>query len=241
MSFFSPFIQKANAIVKKDSTEKDHSDESLIVLEGCNQITKWHFPKDIKNCPVHMCDFSCSSNSACRNHFKKIHAKHSICCPECNKPYVSIKPHNFLIHFRKAHPSSQIPFNLDQSTSFTVNKENDDNDDESDNNADDDIITLNGCGITTKWRLPAGCLKCPVLNCQQSFEKRSNLVCHYKENHAKRSILCKICDKPLRVSKNTPTDYINHYNRLHPNHNIPFNFANRIERMKKIIRLKSMV
>ena len=104
------------------------------------------------------------------------------------------------------HPNQELPYGLGKTTNvqmpFKFNGESsssknsdDEDDDNSEKDKDDVVITLNGCGITTKWRPPAGLLKCPVLNCQQSFKARSNLVSHYKENHAKGSILCKICQK----------------------------------------------
>lgn len=246
---FASFIQQAGAIVRKDSTETDDNDEDLIVLEGCNQITKWRFPADTKECPALRCEFTFSTHSACRNHFKKVHAKHSICCPVCKKPYVAFNPRNFLTHFQNAHPHSRMPFKFNEaSSSSTASKDGDndvvDNDDDSDSSkddADEDVITLNAFGIQTKWRIPSGLLKCPVNNCQQDFKTRSTLVSHYKEKHANGSILCKICDKPLRVLKNK-RDYIIHFERLHPNHKIPFDFDIKPRnRRKKIVHLKSMV
>lgn len=244
MIFFISFKHKANAIVKKNSIEEDDNDEDLIVLEGCNQITKWRFPADTKKCPALRCEFSFSTHSACRNHFKKVHAKHSICCPICLKPYVALNPRNFLTHFQNAHPNSRMPFKFDQASSSTASKDSKDDavdntdSDSSEDDTDEDVIILNGCGIRTKWRLPSGLLKCPFLTCQQNFKIRTALVSHYKENHANGSILCKICEKPIRTTQSSK--YITHFKRIHPNHKVPY-FSNNINSRRKIIHLKPIV
>lgn len=106
---------------------------------------------------------------------------------------------------------------------------------------DDDLITLYSAGVTTYWRLPAGLLICPVLNCQKSFKPvtswgaqtgRQNLVRHYKENHAKGSILCTLCDRPIRSSKG-PNDFRKHYAHLHPNTTVPFNFGSVSDKFRR--------
>lgn len=234
------FILKSRAKVESNSNEEDVNDEDSIVLEGCNQITKWRFPKDIKTCPMLRCDFSFSTHSACRNHFKKVHAKHSICCPECKKPYVAYKPHNFILHFQKAHPKTRMPFHFDDASSSTANNSHDGGKSKTVHDDDDDLITLRACGHITKWRMPADMLKCPVLNCQQVFKQHLSLVTHYKENHADGSLLCALCDKPLRVYAGG-NDYIKHYQIKHPNHKIPFEFVKQRNRTKKIIRPNPVV
>lgn len=186
------------------------------------------------------CDYSFSSHSACRNHFKKVHANHSICCPVCKKVYVAFSPHNFLLHFRNAHPNSRMPFNFDSSS--TANENDASGGKSNEHHLDDDVITLNACGVTTKWRIPANLLNCPVLTCHQTFKERSNLISHYKEHHANGSIYCKYCDKPLRLSMGRPLDFIRHFEKLHPNHKMPFDFSIRQRnRNKKIIQPKFMV
>lgn len=216
---------------------------------GCGQKTKWRFPKDTLDndgrwrCPSFRCDFSFSNRSACRNHFRNVHAKSAICCPVCKKQYVAIHPHNFLLHFRNAHPKSRMPFKFGQEPQPSCSYKTEPNvecDDENDDQVDagDDIIELFACGQTTKWRVPAGMTKCPVFNCQRNFEMRSTLISHYREKHARGSIFCKICDWPFRI--NNVKDYMIHHKRKHPNHKIPFTFNQR-NRIKKIIHPKAMV
>lgn len=116
-----------------------------------------------------------------------------------------------------------------------------DTSDSSENITGEDVITLNGLGITTKWRIPDNITTCPVFSCQQVFKMRSTFISHYKENHANGSILCPVCvpPKPIRVNK-TPRDYTNHFERVHPNHEVPFDFVNKRKRSKKIVGLKGM-
>lgn len=210
----------------------DEDDENMIALEGCGISTKWRFPKDLTKCPMLRCDASFSTHSACRNHFKKVHAKHSICCPECKKPYVAFRPHNFLLHFSNAHPNSRMPFKFNQATK--------DDDEKSKNNTDDNVITLNALGLPTNWRVPADMLKCPVQTCQRTFKERSSFISHYTTNHAAGSIFCEMCDKPLRIS--SPKDLVKHFEKLHPNHKMPFDLGvGKRNRNKKIIHLKQMV
>lgn len=216
----------------------DDNDENVIVLEGFGQITKWRFPEDIKTCPMLRCDYSFSTHSACRNHFKKVHAKKTVCCPECKKIYVASSPHNFLNHFQNAHPKSRMPFNFGEASTSTTSTDHGDTGKNNEN--DDNVITLKACGHITKWRVPADIRKCPVLSCQQVFEDRPLFIAHYKEAHANGSIFCSVCEKPLRVSHGGK-DFIRHYQIKHPNHQIPFEFGHLRNPTKKIIRPLSMV
>lgn len=78
---------------------------------------------------------------------------------------------------------------------------------------EDDLVVFNACGITTKWRPPAGMLKCAVKQCQQIFTMRKNLVRYYKENHAIGSILCTLCNKLIRTNHQFEL-YVAHYRRM---------------------------
>lgn len=86
---------------------------------------------------------------------------------------------------------------------------------------DDDVITLTGCGITTKWKIPLNMERCPVLRCGAVFKVRSDLINHYKFQHAKGSILCEICIKPIRAERTI--DFTEHFKRRHPSSKIPYN------------------
>lgn len=87
---------------------------------------------------------------------------------------------------------------------------------------EDDLIDLNGCGRKSRWRFPANVLKCPgARNCQQIFKTRSAVIRHYKENHTEGSILCPLCDKPIKTNS-TFDYYVAHYRRIHPFKKIPF-------------------
>lgn len=47
---------------------------------------------------------------------------------------------------------------------------------------------------------------------------------HYRLEHAVGSILCNICDFPIR-SPNGPNNFREHYARKHPNITVPFGFG----------------
>lgn len=89
---------------------------------------------------------------------------------------------------------------------------------------EDDLITLNGCGQVTQWRFPDTKI-CPVQNCRLLFGIRSDAMHHYKKRHAKVSILCPICEKPIISHK--PSDFMRHFLRIHPNNETPFVFGAR--------------
>lgn len=89
---------------------------------------------------------------------------------------------------------------------------------------EDDFITLCSCGVTTKWRYPDKLRECILLNCHQKFKSKSDGMAHFRENHAIGSILCSLCDRPVR-SLNGPNDFRRHYAHKHPNHPVPFNFG----------------
>lgn len=85
---------------------------------------------------------------------------------------------------------------------------------------EEDWITLSGGGHITQWRFPKYSSACPVLGCRIQFRNRSEAIAHYKERHAMNAILCSICDKPIRIDTK-PNGFIDHYQRLHPNVNLP--------------------
>lgn len=92
-----------------------------------------------------------------------------------------------------------------------------------DEDDDEDFITLQTCGITTKWRYPENVRECVVLNCHEKFRSKSDAMAHFRQNHAIGSILCSICDRPIRSSKGL-NDFRKHYAYKHPNHSMPFDY-----------------
>lgn len=91
----------------------------------------------------------------------------------------------------------------------------------------DDSITLYGCGTVSKWRFPKGMERCPVSNCQELFDYRSEAIEHFKQKHAKRSILCYICGIPIYTYNSR--DFESHFNRMHPDKEIPFQFNRKVK------------
>lgn len=73
-----------------------------------------------------------------------------------------------------------------------------------------------------KWIFPANLVKCPVKGCiAVSGRNRSVLKAHYREVHAKTSVLCELCNKPI-ATRNRSEAVIVHYRSQHPNAPIPF-------------------
>lgn len=143
-------------------------------------------------------------------HYKKHHAENAVLCSICDKPICATNLSNFKLHYKKVHPNAEVPqiFNKEK------NSQTDDDD-----NDDDDLITLRGCGQKTQWRFPPNFNQCPVKRCGEKFETRSEAIIHYKKQHAKTSIFCFICDKPLAAQ--SWNNFQIHYQHLHPAVKLP--------------------
>lgn len=87
-----------------------------------------------------------------------------------------------------------------------------------DNNDEDDLIRLTGCGQSTSFRFP-NTTRCPIYNCSVDSGYRSRAIAHYKRKHAKDSIFCEECQKP--VSAKSLHTFLKHYNEIHPNAELP--------------------
>lgn len=92
----------------------------------------------------------------------------------------------------------------------------------------DDLIILEACGFTSKWQFPLNQTKCPVQRCEKEFETRASAIVHYKQQHAKGSILCELCNKPLIIN-NSFGSYLLHHKRLHLYQPIPYKFNDDME------------
>lgn len=89
---------------------------------------------------------------------------------------------------------------------------------------EDDVITLHGCGKETKWRFPKNVEHCPVKKCHYTHISRSNLIKHFKATHAKHSILCDICYKPIGCYDSF--NFRTHFRAMHPNMNVSYGLGN---------------
>lgn len=93
--------------------------------------------------------------------------------------------------------------------------------DEKTDDEQNDLITLNAYGITTKWKFP--CIThCPKPQCPEKFDSVSAAKDHYISEHANSSILCGLCNRPVTMHK--PRTFVEHYRRMHPHNKIPFDF-----------------
>lgn len=81
------------------------------------------------------------------------------------------------------------------------------------------MVVLSGCGIRVTWQFPPRIKRCPWKNCLKGFGVRSDAIVHFKRNHAERSTLCHICNKPILMRRFG--DINHHYRRRHPNVNLP--------------------
>lgn len=191
----------------------DEDIEDLITLSGCGIITKWKFPKNKKSCPVIGCHHDFEKRSDAITHYKEQHAKKSVLCSICNKPICAQWKDHFIRHHKRMHPNIDVPFGWD-----------------------DELITLSGCNQITEWKFPANLKRCPVIRCGLKFKKRSHAISHYKLQHAQKSILCLLCNKP--ISAQSTNDFIRHYIRIHPGTEIPYVF---IEKMSTSLKKEMVV
>lgn len=88
-----------------------------------------------------------------------------------------------------------------------------------------DFIELSGCGLTTRWVPPKRLTKCPVRQCHAEVEDRTEIITHYREKHARSSILCQLCNTPICSSSSK--NFIQHYKRMHQNTKVPYDFGRR--------------
>lgn len=86
----------------------------------------------------------------------------------------------------------------------------------------DDLILLEGCGQISQWQFPADLTKCPLDNCDIQFAVRSDAIIHYKNQHAKKSIYCSICDIPIYAEH--VEDLKGHYEGKHIDVDVDLNF-----------------
>lgn len=212
-------------------------ENSWIPLEAHGYKTRWLFPNTTQ-CPTPKCRMNFKSRSVAIAHYKVKHAFKSILCSLCDKPICAAKLKDFIEHYGRRHPNAKIPFNLDQLAgplpceskptiasrqTVEVSMKNDGD--------DDDIITLSGCGITTRWRYPKDSKKCPFKNCRKTSKNQSYAIAHYKKEHSADGILCEICKKPIccRLVKT----FIEHYKRQHPNEKVPYAFQSNSSNVKE--------
>lgn len=79
-----------------------------------------------------------------------------------------------------------------------------------------DLITLGELTeyANTVWPFP-DTKRCPVRSCGMMFRTRTKAIEHYRENHAKHSVLCHICKYPLMLL--TAAHHLaGHFARKHP-------------------------
>lgn len=82
----------------------------------------------------------------------------------------------------------------------------------------DDLITLRGCGLVTKWKFPET-TKCPIAGCQKENGIRTFAISHFKHAHAKHSVYCSECEAPTRAK--SFSTFFEHFTKKHPNAELP--------------------
>lgn len=96
---------------------------------------------------------------------------------------------------------------------------------------EDEAIILSGSGQISQWMWPKLLTKCPVQNCHVIVKNRQEAINHYRASHALTSILCPYCDKPIYAQ--VPCHYKRHFDRVHPNVKMPFDFKVTANQLKK--------
>lgn len=212
-------LEKMNIAATENRNGKNEDD--MITLYGCGKITKWRFPPNTKQCPVHLCRELFGLRSDAIRHYKKRHAPNAILCELCSKPIAVTNSFNFVQHYKFMHPDVEVPYSFHSSSSNGSSAPVSES--RNRNNTEDDFITLRGQGIITKWRFPPNITQCPVRRCYASYASRSDAMAHYKEKHARFSILCPICVKPIIT--HSAKDYYSHHLSIHPNDEMSYDFS----------------
>lgn len=94
------------------------------------------------------------------------------------------------------------------------------------------MITLSGCGIETKWQFPEHLTRCPIWLCTFAPSSRSNLIAHYKTEHAHRAILCDLCNKPISCADRF--QFQRHFHRMHSMTNVSYGLGDSKRKIKKV-------
>lgn len=114
--------------------------------------------------------------------------------------------------------------------------------DTSEQNAEDDgddAIILTGCGQITQWIWPKDLQRCYVQRCRSNIKNRREAINHYRDTHANTAVLCPLCDKPIYAP--WPNKYKLHFDRIHPNVAIPFDFKGTLNDSAKLKSQKRKV
>lgn len=194
-----------------DGVDEDNKAvNDLIKLEGFEQITYWRFPENMTSCPIKGCKRAFQYRSSAIEHYQKIHATDSILCTICDKPVASLYISFFVKHFREKHPDVELPDNIREK----LKEETLQNDSV---NMDDayDLIKLTGCDLITYWPFPKDITKCPSYHCKTEFGDRYLAIAHYKRQHAKKSVFCSVCERPISASH--ISSFMQHCEKVHPN------------------------
>lgn len=217
----------------------------MITLKAHGVVTHWEFPKRLRTCPITSCRKFSDDRSGAIDHFKLQHAENSILCSLCNKPVYCKQKSHYASHYRSLHPEvKQIPFDFGQQREhsmkragptkkyafitkskrflrprFTNNflyKQN--------NKKVNASIILRGCSQVTRWLVSETLKECPMNGCRKVFETQKLFITHFKEQHAKEAILCKLCVKPITAKYKI--SFIKHYKSNHLGEEVPFGLKN---------------
>lgn len=84
-----------------------------------------------------------------------------------------------------------------------------------------DLITLGELSSyqSDVWQFPNQ-TNCPLRTCKLRFDTKEQAIDHYRSAHAKYTVLCQVCKQPLMLLHGEH-HLKTHYQRLHPNHQVP--------------------
>lgn len=104
-----------------NESSSDAEEDSLITLNGGDQITQWQLPKTVeKKCPAKNCHKEFGTRSDVLTHFEKRHTLDHFYCRHCDTIVFAQDQDDFDEHYRKVHANLETQINFDDSIDATL-------------------------------------------------------------------------------------------------------------------------
>lgn len=78
---------------------------------------RWQFP-DTKSCPRTNCKQKFKTRAEAIKHYRDIHSNYDVLCKECNVLVSLTGAHNLINHYKRIHPSADLPAKSEENKVF---------------------------------------------------------------------------------------------------------------------------